>query len=58
MVDRRLRTRCGLVVSMLWPAPRPAIAYVQVEPQQRSGLGCLAPLVFAGVVLFIQLALR
>ena len=48
----------ALAISMLRPAPRPEIVYVQVEPQSPNGGGCLRPLVVAGIVLFLIFAVR
>lgn len=47
-----------LAMSVLRPAPRPEIIYVQVEPQSPAGAGCLLPLIIAGIVLFLILAVR
>ena len=50
----------AVVLFLFRPAPQPQIMYMPVEVvnPQGGGLGCLAPLVFAGVVLFLLLALR
>lgn len=48
----------GMALSMRPPAREPQIIYVVAEPEQRIGGGCLVPLVFAGVVVFIILVAR
>ena len=48
----------GVALSWRRPAPEPQIIYVVAEPEQRGGGGCLAPLVVAGIVVFLLFALR
>ncbi|MBK9709728.1 MAG: hypothetical protein IPO81_00080 [Kouleothrix sp.] len=45
----------GMALSMRRPAREPQIIYVVAEPEQRSGGGCLVPLVFVGIAILVIL---
>ena len=48
----------GVALSGRRSSPEPQIIYVVTEPEPRGGGGCLVPLVFVAVVMFLLLALR
>jgi hypothetical protein len=47
----------GVALSGQRPMQDPQIIYIQREPQTNAGGGCLLPLVFVALVVFILLAL-
>jgi hypothetical protein len=46
----------GMAFNRSHPTEEPQIIYVQREPQTNAGGGCLLPLVFVAMILFILFA--
>jgi hypothetical protein len=47
----------GVVLSGRRPRQEPQFIYVVPEPEPRSGLGCLLPLMVLGLLLFVVFAM-